>query len=531
MIEQLRSAGDQLREAWDNYRQVCLKIDDCITPEWPQPPDFLAELAHQLSIEMESISLYELGLPGIKFTMSLALQLLEGETGNAVEGGGGRQNWSSPHQTAARPEYSPLTRFFNSLDRNAHHPFITPPAPFPINSLPPEILTRIFYLVLAQPCNLHLLSPGDKTHYPIYPDYLAQVCSLWRDIAISTCSLWCHLDLSPDEPYYEELIARAERHIARAGTLPIELHIADNKNEHFRSMNRNHINLFELVSRISSRVNALEFITEDILDFHHEVFMRLLLGRPSNFTKFTTRRGHNYSDALILAGSADSDELDEEFTLFQLNVTQDQIQNLFAPLTVLRLHGLFPYWSSTAYQGLVDLRLLSRNSRPRTPIREGQFKTILASSPGLRILHFGLNILDPIPDNQQIIPVHLPELQVVKIFPLHPIAEANQCPSRLLRLLAPGTKPLRLSIEDYYIPGAGLEAEMERFFARSRVVRFYTRVVFPPMNLLCHHAAHLELVVLDGFESYSQDQIFFTQSQGNELASLPLKSKIKFIQM
>ncbi|EUC60588.1 F-box-like domain protein [Rhizoctonia solani AG-3 Rhs1AP] len=479
MIEELRSAGDQLREAWDNYRQVCSKIDSCITPEWPQPSDFLAELADQLKIEMESISSYEL-------------------------------------------DYSPLSRFFKSLDINARPPSDTFSGPFPINFLPPEILTRIFYLLLAQPCNLHLLSPDNKTHYPIYPDYLAQVCSHWREVAISTCSLWCHIDLSAYEPQYGDLIARAERHIARAGTLPIELHIADNKDERYRSMDRDHSNLFELVSRISSRVTALEFVTEDLLDFHYEVFMRVLLGRPQNFTKFTTWRGHNYSDALILAGSVDPAELDHEFTLFQLNVTEDQIQNCFAPLAVLHLHGLFPYWPSIAYHGLVDLRLLPRN--PRTSIQEGQFKTILTSSPGLRILHFGLNIYDSAPENVQIVPVHLPELQVVKIFPNHPLVGVNRCPSKVLRLLAPGMRPLRLSIEDYYIPDAHLTVEMERFFARSRVAKFYTRVVFPPLTLLCQHAAHLELVVLDGFESYSQDEIFFQQSDSSELALHPLNS-------
>jgi hypothetical protein len=40
--------------------------------------------------------------------------------------------------------------------------------------------------------------------------------------------------------------------------------------------------------------------------------------------------------------------------------------------------------------------------------------------------------------------------------------------------------------------------ELDSFFARSRVSRFYTQNTFPPLNLLLRQAAHIECVVLEG---------------------------------
>ncbi|KDN44961.1 hypothetical protein RSAG8_05134, partial [Rhizoctonia solani AG-8 WAC10335] len=160
MIEQLHSAGDQLRAAWDNYFQAYSFIQSCQAPstKTPHVSGFSAKFSHQLDTELAFISSYESKIQELKVAITRARNYLSGLA--------------------------------------------------TINSLPPEILTRVFQFVRAQHCDLHKL-PSDKKHYPRYPDDLTHVCSLWRQIAISCCSLWSHIDLSPYDPCYGGLLARA----------------------------------------------------------------------------------------------------------------------------------------------------------------------------------------------------------------------------------------------------------------------------------------------------------------------------------
>ncbi|KAJ1300280.1 hypothetical protein OPQ81_005107 [Rhizoctonia solani] len=513
MIDQLRLAGDQFRAAWDNYLQVCSNINDYITQDQlPQTPGFFQELTRELNRQLDLIYSYEPKIQEIIIAFSHARNHI-------------RHAYDIPEMVSN--QHDVIAAFLSHgpniqeiRDINSHAPSYSPGTAL-INTLPPEILIRIFHLVLASPCNLHRISSGTSPHYPRYPDYLAQVCSLWREATISNCSLWCHMDLSLEETCYQRLTTRAERHLARAGTLPIELHITASKNFDLSSTPCDFSDLYELVSRISGRVETLEFASKYFQDFQHELFVRILLGQQSQsiFKRLVARSGTNDSHFPITPSSSEPGDLDQEFRPFMLNLTEGQIENSFAPLTMLHLHGIFPIWSSKAYHGLVDLRLLPTNAR--ISLKEAQFRTILEASPGLRILHFGLFIRDSSPDTEKITRVHLQDLRVVKVFPDYPLAGENLCPSKVLRLLAPGTKPLSLSFEDYYIPSNTLLLEMERFFAISRVTRFYTRVVFPPMSLLLRHTSNLQLVVIDHFESFSEDEVFFTEPQVDESASLP----------
>ncbi|EUC58514.1 F-box-like domain protein [Rhizoctonia solani AG-3 Rhs1AP] len=215
----------------------------------------------------------------------------------------------------------------------------------------------------------------------------------------------------------------------------------------------------------------------------------------------------------------------EDYWPLELDSTEEDIETSFAPITVLHLRGIFPWWSSTAYHGLVDLRLLSTNAWSH--IQEVQLLAILKSSPGLRVLHFGLEIHDLTAATERVVPVILQDLQIVKIFPdIDIVTYTTMCPGSLLRLLAPGTKPLQLSLEGFYIQDTTSLTELERFFARSRVARFYTRAMFPPLNLLLRHSAHLEQVVLDDFASASHNKLPPAELDVDESASLPRLSSL-----
>ncbi|KEP50431.1 F-box-like domain protein [Rhizoctonia solani 123E] len=443
MIEQLRLAGDQLRTAWSHYCKTYSAIQACHSQgKSPLGKGFPPEFIRQFDTELAFISSYEPKIQEIKLSIKHA------------------RNYSSGLA--------------------------------PINSLPPEILSRIFHLVLAQPCQLNRISEDKKKYYPRYPDYLAHVCALWRRTAISAGSLWCHIDVSSYETSYDGLVARAETHLERTGEFPIELHIAmdgDIYDEDVLTCRA----LCSLLSDASDRVESLELLVpRQFGHFHRSLFGIFLVGQPPIFTKFIIDSKAYHWNKFIEPDYVDPGE--PCITCgFELQLENSCLEACFAPLTVLHLRGVFPLWESKAYHGLVDLRLLSTS--PQSTIKEVELINILKSSPGLRILHFGLSIRNQAADTEELSPVHLEDLQVVKIFPN--LEAPYECTRSVLPLLAPGSKPLRLSFEDHYVVDASLITELERFFMRSRVTRFHTRAILPPVRILLRYAPHLEQVVLD----------------------------------
>ncbi|CAE6390790.1 unnamed protein product [Rhizoctonia solani] len=464
MLEQLRSAGNHLHVAWDTYFRVYSALQSYQIQRNPPRKNVPSELSSLLDTQLAFISSYESKIQEIKVAISRA------------------RNYSLGLA--------------------------------PINSLPPEILSRIFQLVSPQGCDLHELS-SDKRHFPTHPDHLTHVCSLWRGIAISCCSLWCHIDLTSYKPYYNALVERAETHSARAGQLPIELHVMDDVHSRLGRSPLGYDQLDKFTSRISGRVKTLNFFVEDnFCGFHRSVFSTVLLNQHSILTKLIVRT-ENSPSASIHARTYTSSPSDIELSDFLLDLTEDQIESSFAPLTVLHLQGVFPLWSSTAYHGLTDLRLLS-TEHYWSIVKEAQLISLLKSSPGLRIFHFGLRIKEP--TTGEVMPVNLQDLQVVKIFPDTGGWE-DMCPSNVLRLLAPGSRPLHLSFGGHYAAESTSFAEWDEFFARSRVRSFHTCSILPPMDILLRHSAYIEHAILDHQGKPSWKILY--PPQLDKMASLP----------
>lgn len=94
----------------------------------------------------------------------------------------------------------------------------------PIHSLPSEILSRIFYLVVgARPCGASDNS-GNNSSLPKYPDFLTHVCSRWRRISIGLPMLWSHIDILHLHSMTPGFVARAKACAARAKHAPLEIH-------------------------------------------------------------------------------------------------------------------------------------------------------------------------------------------------------------------------------------------------------------------------------------------------------------------
>ncbi|KAG8747471.1 hypothetical protein FRC12_014059 [Ceratobasidium sp. 428] len=122
-------------------------------------------------------------------------------------------------------------------------------------------------------------------------------------------------------------------------------------------------------------------------------------------------------------------------TLSQLNVSLERFEGFFQPIMRLRLEGSFPPWSSRAYHGLVHLQLDAGS------IEEVELINLLSSSPRLRTLSFSIPVSGLKPRNAAIIPVSLSLLKTLNLDRM----DINDVWS-LLRLVSPGSGPLKLSI-------------------------------------------------------------------------------------
>lgn len=167
-----------------------------------------------------------------------------------------------------------------------------------------------------------------------------------------------------------------------------------------------------------------------------------------------------------------------------LNLPQRHLEDIWLSISALQLNGLYLPWASKAYHGLVELRLPFFRS---VSITEQQLVAILASSPGLRILEFGLQPAKSLPTHPSIIPVRLDHLERL-------IASPQRGRLSFLRMLAPGSKPLQLSIMNSPNDAPSevdwlTDVNLGGFFARSNVARLH-------VEGLCGHARAIKLLSL-----------------------------------
>ncbi|KAG8748854.1 hypothetical protein FRC11_011811 [Ceratobasidium sp. 423] len=247
MLKQLNSASEQLRASIDNYIGVFSIINDCLK-HIQTLPSLPPELASYLENEFALISSYEQKLQKARIGIGCARN----------------------HLTSATP----------------------------ISKLPAEILTRIFHLVSADYC--HLPSPDGPTYFPRYtryPDFLVHICSRWRKIALSTPSLWAHIDLTPHFILGRGASERAQAYSKRAGGILCEIHLDD---KGCASEFRHRVD--RVVSNLASHSKALEFVirSPQLRGFHCSVFQSLIAGcEPKNFKRLCVRSEASLPDRFI----------------------------------------------------------------------------------------------------------------------------------------------------------------------------------------------------------------------------------------
>ncbi|KAH7332551.1 hypothetical protein B0J17DRAFT_151425 [Rhizoctonia solani] len=385
------------------------------------------------------------------------------------------------------------------------------------DGLPAELMIHIFHLVLAsEPCDLGLLSKAGKClamqtptsndfssveSFTIYPDHLAQVCSRWRQIPLSSPSLWSYIDLIPHQKIHKGTLARARLHTKRASPIPIVLHIHGDKGTYY---NKQDLEYF-LVT-IARRTKSLDLgAIGSGTEFTQLVLITLLRessSGPAELSQLTAscfEKDHLYHPHFMSINQGWSNP-----GALRLALPQSVIDDSLAELSILHLRGLFRHWLSGAYDNLVDLRLIAASESFWPAIHESDFQDILEASPRLRILHFAFDIISTQARDSHITPVSLEDLEVVNIvtpFPTDRAFPATSEPGDVLRIIAPGLKPLQLSIWHYsYRQRESSTKELKNFFQRSKITKFFGKGTYPPLDELLPYVSNLQVLALDPHE-------------------------------
>ncbi|CAE6405469.1 unnamed protein product [Rhizoctonia solani] len=374
----------------------------------------------------------------------------------------------------------------------------------PINALPSEILTRIFlFIVESRPYTLYRDEYDHTPIIPKHPDLLLLVSSRWRDIAISSRSLWSHIDIVLSCPQSEAFLARAKVYVARAGHIPLDIHIVD-PGTHPRYglsglagfFNRDSDNDDEdedeeedeedsdidlALTVFSENEIQQDNIRVDIGDFdclgsaltptairslelfaYRDYHMSQLVA----LQHYLSRCAAGTLTQLLIRAKIPKDGPLGHFIEYayiggSLDIQMEDLQKPMSTLTILHLKGLYPYWTSQAYCGLTDLFL---GGRVRIP--EQQLVEILKSNPRLQALRLDCRVTDPVVrENEQgesegepPFDVHLENLEILDIHSLD-----YESATMLLRRLSYGSNPLRLCLS-----GIDKYEDISHFLIRSK---------------------------------------------------------------
>ncbi|EUC55434.1 F-box-like domain protein [Rhizoctonia solani AG-3 Rhs1AP] len=346
----------------------------------------------------------------------------------------------------------------------------------PINSLPAEALAHIFQFVLlprSQPC---FLERDRYSNYPDYPDALLRVCSRWRQVALTSPTLWSRIDIVLSNPAGQKMLERAKIFLERAGQSQLDLRIFDQPIRSRRPF--------------FSRSND-EFSNEEGDDFDFEEDGLDDLEDDSEGSDDLSVLGHCFKNCLpgALRKLVLRVETDGGINLI-IPSSQDS-EAVWLPITILHISGrIRPPWESNAFKGLTDLRLSGPGF---SSIPESQFVNILRSSPKLQILQLYVDIGKSSPLNASVEPIHLDDLEVLDIIENHREGAEFEM---LTRWIALGQKPLCLIL---WCPLSSESAV--NFFRRANVTELRVRLhgsSFESLEKLIDLSPQLRVLAVDG---------------------------------
>lgn len=340
------------------------------------------------------------------------------------------------------------------------------PALVPINVLPSDILAHIFSIITCVHSCYYEDAECAQVSPLRYPEILSHVCSRWRHVAMTSHTLWTHIDLSASESCYApggRLLSRARIFATRAAHAPLDVHIIAAPTMIGESSDVD-VDLNALCASVGNYTRWLRLSVNSSLDNLYLMALRncFATSLPGMLHQLViTGGGFGHSGYFIEASASPAGT-----NSWLLDFSQQDLEAILLPVKILHLESVYFHWSSQAYYGLVELRLVKGFSDNLT-IPQSQLVKILVASPGLRVLHFGLRIggvtscISP--------PANLFDLEVLDLLSM----DCDQY-EVLFRLLSSGSKPLQLSLRTHseMLPLL-FGNEFKGFCARSTITGFY----------------------------------------------------------
>ncbi|KAG8712932.1 hypothetical protein FRC11_013779, partial [Ceratobasidium sp. 423] len=349
----------------------------------------------------------------------------------------------------------------------------------PIHILPYEVLIRIFELVLGDDC------VGSCKGQPQTNPILMNICSYWHHMIICSPFLWTHIDLPVQVGGSMTFrVAYAKIRAERAARMPLKVHIVDTLGRATIGHDKACRSLLPFITSVAPRVRSFTLksrltpcctrpygpvLTELFRNCSPGVLTTLVMDVDSSFPVYLAINSEPKSHNVVLS----------------VDVSNERLEESYRGITVLRLSQLYPRWTSSAYHGLVELRL---RGDTMTWVTESQLVGALKQSPGLRIFECAARLEDILKGGDRVEPVSLNNLEVVNLG-----LNTASGVEAIVRWLAPGPKPLQLLISWPDFSGPCLVA----FLARSNITRVYSQ----PYQSRCamhfvHHLPNLHTMAL-----------------------------------
>ncbi|KAG8699250.1 hypothetical protein FRC09_006725 [Ceratobasidium sp. 395] len=302
-----------------------------------------------------------------------------------------------------------------------------------VNTLPPEILARIFGL-----------SRTEFYHRPDTKDNFCRVCVYWRQTAMDAADLWTHVYVNRESPR-----RLTKSLLSRSKGVPIHVH-AYEPDEYASDGYSPALATKEIMGMLEAdlhRVSTLEIESDN----ERDGFFYSLLERWSNHVDI------NFPTSLFVRGP----EMHGSRPIRRLGGPSNNIEKMLLALTTLHLNYSRFEWDSNAYRGLVDLRL---NVEMGVSIPLPDLANILAACPGLAILKLQVGIVGVvrIKGRTQPAPIKMKHLKVLNLYLMD--ANATALVLSLITLPGPGVE-LGISLAPY----RALDSQLVSFFARSKV--------------------------------------------------------------
>ncbi|KAG8721376.1 hypothetical protein FRC11_002926, partial [Ceratobasidium sp. 423] len=266
-------------------------------------------------------------------------------------------------------------------------------------------------------------------------------------------------------------------HVSRSGEMLLDIHISsapEGPKEGYYDGPMGSLCQLAAPRMRSLDIDFDEFRTNELRSSAHSAIANLFsYCSPGLLTKITTYSEYFgfFTSGMITPAATWTMNLAVELSHFEA---------VLSSVTVMHLVGLYPPWTSRAYHGLVELRLISLGGADSIP--EWQLINILKVSPGLRIIQISLNITDRVEENLNI-SVSLSDLEALHV-DSEPL-QGNYCHLELVRFLAPGLRPLNFTMQcsDLQLTESS-KAQAKAFLERSNITQFHADFVCYPFELL-----------------------------------------------